>query len=88
MFGNMIIGSSSKGVCHLMFYQDIHEALRGLQQQFPNAQIIAKQDRYQEQVKNFLAGTKGYKEGLTFTGNTFSISSRAGAVEYTEWGTE
>ena len=40
MFGNMIIGSSSKGVCHLMFYQDIHEALRGLQQQFLNAQII------------------------------------------------
>ena len=32
MFGNMIIGSPSKGVCHLMFYQDIHEALRGLQQ--------------------------------------------------------
>ena len=65
MFGNMIIGSSSKGVCHLMFYQDIHEALRGLQQQFPNAQIIARQDRYQDQVKNFLAGTKGHKEGLT-----------------------
>jgi AraC family transcriptional regulator of adaptative response/methylated-DNA-[protein]-cysteine methyltransferase len=65
MFGNMIIGSSSKGVCHLMFYQDIHEALRGLQQQFPNAQIIARQDRYQDQVKNFLAGTKGLKEGLT-----------------------
>mgnify|MGYP002636522482 FL=1 len=65
MFGNMIIGSSSKGVCHLMFYQDIREALRGLQQQFPNAQIIARQDRYQDQVKNFLAGTKGLKEGLT-----------------------
>lgn len=65
IFGNMIIGSSSKGVCHLMFYQDIHEALRGLQQQFPNAQIIARQDRYQDQVKNFLAGTKGHKEGLT-----------------------
>ena len=65
MFGNMIIGSSSKGVCHLMFYQDIHEALRGLQQQFPNAQIIVRQDRYQDQVKNFLAGTKGHKEGLT-----------------------
>ena len=65
MFGNMIIGSSSKGVCHLFFYQDIHEALRGLQQQFPNAQIIARQDRYQDQVKNFFAGTKGHKEGLT-----------------------
>ena len=48
-----------------MFYQDIHEALRGLQQQFPNAQIIARQDRYQDQVKNFLAGTKGHKEGFT-----------------------
>ena len=48
-----------------MFYQDIHEALRGLQQQFPNAQTIARQDKYQDQVKNFLAGTKGHKEGFT-----------------------
>ena len=64
IFGNMIIGSSSKGVCHLMFYHETHEALRRLQQQFPNAQIIARKDRYQEQVNKFLAGHKVQKEGL------------------------
>ena len=32
IFGNMIIGSSSKGVCHLMFYHETREALRRLQQ--------------------------------------------------------
>ena len=64
IFGNMIIGSSSKGVCHLMFYHETHEALRRLQQQFPNAQIIARKDRYQEQVNKFLAGNKVQKEGL------------------------
>ena len=47
-----------------MFYQETHEALRRLQQQFPNAQIIARKDRYQEQVNKFLAGHKVQKEGL------------------------
>ena len=47
-----------------MFYHETHEALRRLQQQFPNAQIIARKDRYQEQVNKFLAGHKVQKEGL------------------------
>ena len=56
-----------------MFYQDIHEALRGLQQQFPNVQIIAKQDRYQDQVKNFLAGTKDTRKDSPLQGTPFQF---------------
>ena len=60
-----------------------------MQQQYPNAQIIAGQDRYQDYVKNFLDGTKGHKEGLTLHLHGTSFQFKYGRiVEYTEWGTE
>jgi AraC family transcriptional regulator of adaptative response/methylated-DNA-[protein]-cysteine methyltransferase len=38
-FGNIIVASHAKGICHLAFADDEKEALKQLQLQFPKAQI-------------------------------------------------
>jgi AraC family transcriptional regulator of adaptative response/methylated-DNA-[protein]-cysteine methyltransferase len=36
-FGNMLVASTSKGICHMAFADEEHEALEALQKNFPNA---------------------------------------------------
>ena len=36
-FGNILVASTSKGICHIAFSDDENEALEGLQAMFPNA---------------------------------------------------
>lgn len=38
-FGNIIVASTSKGICHLTFAEDEHRAFWELQKQFPNARF-------------------------------------------------
>lgn len=47
-FGNMIVASTLKGVCHMSFYDTEVEGLAALQQQFPNATFTHKLDTFQQ----------------------------------------
>lgn len=47
-FGNVIIASTSKGICRMTFYQGEDEALSSLIQQFPRAQLSQKVDILQQ----------------------------------------
>jgi AraC family transcriptional regulator, regulatory protein of adaptative response / methylated-DNA-[protein]-cysteine methyltransferase len=47
-FGNIIVASTSKGICHLAFADDEKEALLQLQTQFPKAQFRQVVDTIQQ----------------------------------------
>jgi len=47
-FGNIIVASTSKGICHLAFADDEKEALQQLQTQFPKAQFRQVVDTIQQ----------------------------------------
>ena len=47
-FGNIIVASTSKGICHLAFADDEKIALQQLQLQFPNAQFRQVVDTIQQ----------------------------------------
>ena len=70
-FGKMIVGSTSKGLCHMFFEKDERQALMNLKIKFPNAKYHQTADKFQknalcifqkdwqqlDQVKLHLAGT-------------------------------
>jgi AraC family transcriptional regulator of adaptative response/methylated-DNA-[protein]-cysteine methyltransferase len=47
-FGNIIVASTAKGICHLAFADDEKEALKELQLQFPNATFRQVVDTIQQ----------------------------------------
>jgi AraC family transcriptional regulator of adaptative response/methylated-DNA-[protein]-cysteine methyltransferase len=47
-FGNIIVASTPKGICHLAFADDEKEALQQLQLQFPKAQFRQVVDKIQQ----------------------------------------
>jgi len=47
-FGNIIVASTPKGICHLAFADDENEALKQLQVQFPNATFKQVVDAIQQ----------------------------------------
>lgn len=47
-FGNIIVASTSKGICHIAFYDDEKMALINLQRQFPAAQYQQIMDKEQQ----------------------------------------
>lgn len=47
-FGNMIVASTEKGVCHMFFEQDESRALSDLMQRFPKAQYNQVVDKFQQ----------------------------------------
>ncbi len=47
-FGNILVASTGKGVCHLAFAEDEQDALRELKQKFPNAQYRQMVDAIQQ----------------------------------------
>lgn len=44
-FGNMILASTSKGICHMAFYNEETMAYAGLQNHFPDAEFRQKTDK-------------------------------------------
>ena len=50
LFGQIIIASTSKGICYIAFYEDEQEAFNLLEAKFPNASFVAKKDDFQEQA--------------------------------------
>lgn len=63
-FGNLIIASTIKGVCHLSFFDEKKEdAFQVLKSEYPNAQFKLKTDRYQNSaLKLFSDENKGIDE--------------------------
>lgn len=47
-FGNIIVASTTKGICHIAFYEDENIALANLQRQFPAAQYQQILDKEQQ----------------------------------------
>ena len=45
-FGDVMIASTRRGICHMAFYQDKSSALHNLQKQFSNAAYLNKVDQY------------------------------------------
>ncbi len=53
VFGTVIVASTAKGICHLMFCEDQSVALEDLKSRFPKAQFTGKQDELQKQALAF-----------------------------------
>lgn len=49
-FGNLIVGSTSKGVCHMAFAEDNEEGIKKLHSRFPNAQFQQVVDIIQQEA--------------------------------------
>ena len=47
-FGNMLVASTAKGICHMAFADDPQIALQDLRQRFPNASYSQMVDRLQQ----------------------------------------
>jgi AraC family transcriptional regulator of adaptative response/methylated-DNA-[protein]-cysteine methyltransferase len=52
-FGDIIIASTSKGICHLAFVKEEEYGLKNLQYFFPNANLIQKTDLIQQNALYF-----------------------------------
>jgi AraC family transcriptional regulator of adaptative response/methylated-DNA-[protein]-cysteine methyltransferase len=55
-FGDIIIASTSKGICHLAFVKDEKHGLENLQHFFPNAKLVQKTDIIQQHALRFFTG--------------------------------
>ena len=55
IFGNVIIASTSKGICYLAFYDDKKEAFEKLQNTFPNAAYEQMSDLHQANALSFFS---------------------------------
>ncbi len=58
-FGNILVASTSKGICHMAFADDGPAALRALQNNFPNAQLLQKTDLMQQNALNIFTCNRG-----------------------------
>ena len=50
LFGEVLIASTTKGICHLTFIQDRENALQQLIAQFPNAQFVEQETDFHSQA--------------------------------------
>jgi AraC family transcriptional regulator, regulatory protein of adaptative response / methylated-DNA-[protein]-cysteine methyltransferase len=55
-FGNIIIASTTKGICKLAFVDDDKSGIADLQQFYPNATLTQKTDLIQQDALRFFAG--------------------------------
>ena len=55
-FGDIIIASTSKGICHLAFENNEQHGIENLQRNFPNAALIQKTDLMQQDALHFFTG--------------------------------
>lgn len=54
-FGNIIIASTPKGICHLAFVEDELNAFFDLKSQFPNAEFRKRADQIQQNALNIFS---------------------------------
>lgn len=56
LFGNILVASTAKGICHMAFEVDEPTALRNLQQKFPNATFHNEMDANQQNALQIFQG--------------------------------
>lgn len=56
IFGELIVASTAKGVCHLAFVDDRQSAIKQLRERFPNAQLCCVLDEMQRDAIAFFQG--------------------------------
>ena len=64
LFGRVIIASTSKGICHLAFIDDGAAALKELQQIFPRATFLRKENSLQEKALKIFTQDSGDLEQI------------------------
>ncbi|MEO7309205.1 MAG: methylated-DNA--[protein]-cysteine S-methyltransferase [Chitinophagaceae bacterium] len=57
VFGDIIIASTQKGICHLAFVSDEKQGITNLQASFPNAVLVQKTDLLQQNALQFFTGS-------------------------------
>lgn len=74
-FGNVLVASTAKGICHLAFADDPQAAFTELTAIFPNAHFIRQSDIIQDNALNLLAGsgTKHPLVKLHIKGTAFQL---------------
>jgi AraC family transcriptional regulator, regulatory protein of adaptative response / methylated-DNA-[protein]-cysteine methyltransferase len=74
-FGDVIIASTAKGICHLSFVNNETTGILNLQSFFPNAQIVQKTDLVQQDALHFFTGdwTDLKKLKLHLKGSPFQL---------------
>ncbi len=63
-FGNLIVASTSRGVCYMAFEDDEDIALSGLKQKFPNATFQQKSDLLQQNALSIFQNDWGELSGI------------------------
>lgn len=56
-FGEICIGSTEKGICHIAFIEEHEDPIHGLQRNFANAQIIRQEMSIHQEVIHFYTNT-------------------------------
>ena len=84
-FGNILVASTSKGICHMAFADDEKEALKALQKKFPNARYKQVVDLIQQNALYIF--THDWKDldkiKLHLKGTAFQIKGLGGITENT-----
>ncbi len=83
LFGNVIIASTSKGVCYIAFTEDKAKALYDIKQKFPNNVFYKKEDGFQENALSFLQKNKKQSSSITLhlKGTDFQIQAWKALLE-------
>ncbi len=55
LFGNVIVASTSKGICHLAFFDESELAINELKSNFPKAKVIEKLDFMHEKALSVIS---------------------------------
>lgn len=74
-FGNIIVASTNKGICHMAFYTEKEEALQTLNNRFPNAKFHQTIDKLQENALRIFQSDWGKLQQikLHLTGTPFQL---------------
>lgn len=75
LFGELLIASTAKGICHLFFVDDHQQALVQLKTRFPNATLKQASDSLQVDALSFFSNLKNTpnKLNLHLSGTAFQI---------------
>lgn len=93
-FGKITIASTSKGICFMSFEDQAQKGLESLQRKFPNAALISKQDRMQDDALsvfknkwNELPQIKLHLKGSAFQLKVWEALLKVPAGRVTTYGT-
>lgn len=72
-WGNVLVASTTKGICHLSFVESHELGLIELQDEYPNAIFNEQSDSFQEKALSFLSGSEVKFLPLHLRGTEFQL---------------